>query len=42
LKSKRLVFLATNEDGLVLCDVTVTFTQPYLTAVLGIMFHNDH
>ncbi|MDB4488480.1 GNAT family N-acetyltransferase [Akkermansiaceae bacterium] len=42
LKSKRLVFLATNEDGLVLGNVTVTFTQPYLTAVLGIMFHHDH
>ena len=42
LKSNRLVFLVRREDGFVVGSVAVTFGQPYLIAVLGIMFHHDH
>lgn len=42
LKSNRLVFLTIDHAGVVVGTVTVTFSQPYLVAVLGLMFHHDH
>lgn len=41
-KSHRLIFMVFNDAGFAVGSVSVTFTQPYLMAVLGLVFHFEH